>query len=146
MTNHLPSLTGYRNRQRKRNIAKTKALNPTQFKETLIGVLSKGLDANVVFPLVIQNEDELDFVRYKDEFFDVLFGGGIGVCVGKIDTSAVPFKDSFFGLQIENPPDIRKRQKEILDLVVQFLCFFFFFFFCLFIFCCLGGNHFLNLL
>jgi hypothetical protein len=121
----LPTLTGFRKNQRKRNIVK--ALNPAQFKEILIGVLSQGLDSQTVFSLVDQNEDELDFSRYKEYFFDSFFSGGIGVCVGKIDATATPYKDSFFGLQKENPPDIRKKQKEIIDLLIQFLRFFFFF-------------------
>jgi hypothetical protein len=86
MTTRKVKLAGVRYRTRKRNIVVD--FNPTGFKETLISIIKQSLDAESVFPLVDQKEDDLDFKRYGLEFLVLYFSGGMGACVGKHDNAS----------------------------------------------------------
>ncbi|KAK2964192.1 putative ARM repeat superfamily protein [Blattamonas nauphoetae] len=116
----LPSLAGVRHRVRKRQ--RVIAADPDKFISTLCSVLDQTMDPDQVFPLIDrQNEDDLDFHRYGDIFFDVFISGGIGACLGHVDPTKEPYKYSFYFIHKSQAPNAREQYDEIIELLRQFI-------------------------
>ncbi|KAH7825559.1 putative translation factor [Monocercomonoides exilis] len=113
------SLAGVVIRQRKRDV-KTIA-NPTGFKETLSAIVEQSMAPDDVFKLCDQYEDELDFRRYDEYFWDLFLAGGTGACIGKFEDDVTPINQSFFGIEKKELPKPQELKAEIVTLLREFV-------------------------
>eukprot|EP00771_Trimastix_marina_P001579 gnl/Trimastix_PCT/266.p1 GENE.gnl/Trimastix_PCT/266~~gnl/Trimastix_PCT/266.p1 ORF type:complete len:445 (-),score=161.58 gnl/Trimastix_PCT/266:97-1431(-) len=108
-----PTLGGRKSKTRKRNIVHP--YDSSDFKTRLTDILENPSEQTMEELVTRLAASTLDFRRYGDHFFDVMWTGGCGACVGKYQPESPVLARSFMGA-----PSIEARQ-EVVDLVVQLM-------------------------